>query len=288
MHKPHKLSAMKYFKQIDINTWHDFKNLVDKFPPEYIYRGQADSNWGIECSLERAEFKDLDFDIENRLIDDFKRVAHYYLNEKELPKTNLAWLALIQHYGTPTRLIDFTKSPYIASYFAFEDFKYDSDRIAIWCADKINLYQSAIYLLQDKFKLKQIAGKQYCYYDQVFDMVNSLRGLDCIMPFEISQHNERYYIQQSIFLVPLNLEKKTIDQLGYLNSIDEDTFVKITLPRKIYKTVLRDLYKMNITAASLFPGLDGYAKTLNMKYTIPHSLQELGDNYVYLKEKGIK
>ncbi len=279
---------MSYYKQIDIESWQEFKNLVDNFTPEYIFRGQADSNWEIECSLERSDFKELDFDIENRLIDDFKRVAHHYLDGKDIPTSRLGWLGLIQHFGTPTRLIDFTKSPYIASYFAFENLNSNSNRVAIWCANKITLYQTANYLLHSKIERQDMFGKRYSFLDSTFDEVSSMRGQDCIMPFEISQHNERYFNQQSVFIVPLNLEKSTIEQLQYLNTQKEKVFTKITLPRNIYKTVLRDLCKMNVTPASLFPGLEGYAKSINMQYTIPHSLQELGDNHVVLKEKGIK
>ena len=38
-----------------------------------------------------------------------------------VPANRLEWLALMQHYGTPTRLLDFTRSPYVACYFALEE-----------------------------------------------------------------------------------------------------------------------------------------------------------------------
>lgn len=279
---------MKYYKQIDINSWEEFKALVDKFPPDIIYRGQSDSDWELESAWERAELEGLYYNIEERLIKDFKRIAHYYLHNQEMPKTNLAWLALIQHHGTPTRLIDFTKSPYIASYFAFENLKNKSKHVAIWCVNKSNLYKAAFEIFQKKFKISEIISGQLSYFDSFFDKIKNLHGFKCVIPFEIEQHNERYYLQQSIFLVPCRMEIKTREQFENIQSIIEDSIIKITLPREIYKSVLRDLYKMNITPASLFPSLDGYAKTINMMYTITHSYKEFVDNYLKLKDKGIK
>jgi hypothetical protein len=54
------------------------------------------------------------------MLEQFKSNAHLYLTT--LPRTfkNLEWLSLMQHYGTPTRMLDFTFSPYVAAYFAFE------------------------------------------------------------------------------------------------------------------------------------------------------------------------
>ena len=54
------------------------------------------------------------------LVHDFRRRAHHYIQSPPSPDEHLEWLALVQHHGGPTRLLDFTKSFYVASFFAVE------------------------------------------------------------------------------------------------------------------------------------------------------------------------
>ena len=105
-----------------LKSWQEFKTLIaDNSQLEWIYRGQSNSNWPIRSSLERSSIMTNYDEGEERMLYEFKRASKYYLEQKELPTTHIDWLALLQHHGTPTRLIDFTKSPYIAAFFAFED-----------------------------------------------------------------------------------------------------------------------------------------------------------------------
>lgn len=50
-----------------------------------------------------------------------------------VPEDVIEWLALMQHFGAPTRLLDFTQSPYVATYFAVEDATEDS---VIWAVNE--------------------------------------------------------------------------------------------------------------------------------------------------------
>ena len=57
---------------------------------------------------------------EERILRIFKRKAHHFLSAGPLPDDDFEWLALMQHHGAPTRLLDFTWSPYVAAFFALQ------------------------------------------------------------------------------------------------------------------------------------------------------------------------
>ncbi|WP_321298296.1 FRG domain-containing protein [Marinifilum fragile] len=274
----------------EVKSWQEFKTLIaDNSQLEWIFRGQTNSNWLIRSSLERSGIMDSYDEGEERMLYEFKRVARHYLNEHEIPKTLIDWLALLQHHGAPTRLIDFTKSPYVAAFFAFQEYSDESEFVSIWIANKIYFYQRAIYYLQEN-DFANLDCKHYSYKDETFQKIfnESRTGeLDCVIPVESHFMNERYYIQQSVFLTPINPYKTFSEQLDFLDEIKDFSLMKILIPKSERNTALRDLEKMNITHASLFPGLDGYAKYLGTKFSTLSSIGEQHKCLLKLQSEGL-
>lgn len=128
---------------------------LDSFPPPEIYmeveggltrtswlfRGHKDSKYRLEPSVERAaDGKSISWSaLELMILEEFKSKARTYIRPAELPSSDdtLGWLALMQHYGIPTRLLDFTYSPYVALYFAIRGrSKTEGDSpAAVWAID---------------------------------------------------------------------------------------------------------------------------------------------------------
>ncbi|TAJ10496.1 FRG domain-containing protein [Marinilabiliaceae bacterium JC017] len=274
----------------ELKSWQEYKTLIaDNAQLEWIFRGQSCSDWQIRSSLERSGIMNSFDKGEERMLYEFKRASRYYLSQNEIPQTLIDWLALLQHHGTPTRLIDFTKSPYIAAFFAFEDDQDYGDNIAIWIANKIYFYQRAIYYLQSK-NFKDFDIKHYSFRDNTFQKIfqESRTGeLDCVVPVESHLMNERYYIQQSVFLSPTNPYKEFQEQLDFLDEVKKFGLMKVLIPRKERKKAMRDLDKMNINHASLFPGLDGFAKSLKTKFSTLESVDESYKSLVKLKSAGL-
>jgi hypothetical protein len=133
------------------STTHLFTPLQSTSPQELItslssphatnlfFRGQSNFDWLLRPVLER-KLESLDMDlsgfrfIENSLMGEFKRHAKAVLHVWPTNDDVLGWLALMQHYRAPTRLLDWTESPFVALFFAIRDLDKSVDA-ALWILD---------------------------------------------------------------------------------------------------------------------------------------------------------
>ena len=112
-----------------VDSFSDFQSKIDSQEAgggEWIYRGQACS-WELKPTLERTLTKWLGSSTsaakyEDKLIREFQR-GYNGGDRKLVLKNTCNCLALMQHHGAPTRLLDWTYSPYVAARFALEHIK---------------------------------------------------------------------------------------------------------------------------------------------------------------------
>src|ERR1035438_5269080 len=100
--------------------------LIPKPPySNWAFRGERDERWPLYSSLSRylqnfGVARGAWPEQEGRILRIFKRKAHQFLDKPPDADDDFQWMALMQHHGAPTRLIDFTWSPYVAAFFALE------------------------------------------------------------------------------------------------------------------------------------------------------------------------
>lgn len=226
----------------------------------WMFRGQRDAGWDLQTTLERAVVDRFERphgaipNIERRLVRDFQRQARQFLDDVPPRKETLEWLGLMQHWGAPTRLLDWTYSFYAAAFFAVADAK-PGDKIAIWAFDYRWCRKRAWALARATREgplpssLAKIPFENPC-----------VRGLFPATPFRLHQ---RLVVQQGTFLVPGDCSVSFMENLGAMDEGGSEVRVEklcLQLSRRRLEQALHDLRRMNLTSASLFPGLDGFAK----------------------------
>ncbi len=247
------------------DSWEDYKKITNDMSENWVFRGQLNPDWELRNALERTRFIRIQKGIELAFLREFQRGARNYLNRDETPEHVLEWLALMQHHGAPTRLVDFSKSPFISAYFAFEQCFNSLDRVAIWAINIYQIKKAAGDILSKLFPEEWEKANGHIS-GEIFEKIFYQDDLSLVFPVEPFRMNKRYSLQQSIFVSSGNSTAPFMEQLKFLGNEVFRSVIRIEIPVEEQRTAIRDLLKMNIHRASLFPDLEGYALSLKMKY----------------------
>jgi hypothetical protein len=288
------------FEPIPCDNFSDFIIKVSNLPRDqghnWVFRGHQKACWDLETSLERECKRfgipsDEAFRREYNMVREFQRRLHQYVTSIPNQDSVDEWMALMQHYGAPTRLLDFTYSPYVASYFAFE--KAESGTVAVWAVD-IGWFEQ-VFKSEDEFKhLNGIYEKYQNYRDSKAFLSLFLINLDnkFILPVNPFRLNDRLAYQQGVFLAPATLRVGFMENLHALVSSRDDYIpikkftIEVGNEGEIRDEALRTLHSMNINRISLFPGLSGFAESFKVGLMTVHGAHIVmdGGNPMRLEE----
>ncbi len=237
-----------------------------------VFRGMRKAEWQLETSLERTCLSSVGSlahasTIEAELIREFRRRFHHYSHHSPNRNSMIQWLSLMQHYGAPTRLLDWTYSWQVAAYFAFENMTDEDEFCAIWAINQL-------WANMEATKLYQVGGPNTNFLNEQLDediepefekMVMGHISVRAVFPVSPFLLDERLTIQKGIFLCPGDVKGSFLDNLLALSDLgNEHNVRKLILSRKDRMRALRELDQMNISRATLFPGLDGFAQSLKI------------------------
>ncbi|HSV12900.1 MAG TPA: FRG domain-containing protein [Tepidisphaeraceae bacterium] len=177
------------------------------------------------------------------------------------------WLALAQHHGLPTRMLDWTFSPFVAMHFATMDSD-DFDRDgAIWCVDYVKVHS----LLPRE--LKKVLKDEDA---DVFTAEMLSRVAGTLPEFDALSGKDDF----TVFLEPPSLDDRIVNQFALFSMMSSPVVrlhdwladrpglgFRIILPAALKWEVRDKLDQANITERVLFPGLDGLSRWLKRYYT---------------------
>jgi hypothetical protein len=255
------------FTQIDVASWQDFDKLLSAIGVSgWLFRGQQNSEWTLETSLERYRVGVPAREAELRARHAFGTRGHQFIHSPEMLNNAIESLALMQHHGAPTRLLDWTRSPYVAAFFAVQDATDLAGSSAVWAVNEAWCYQSAVKHFEAGFGVTNEVAYRAVYainwHPSEFAKFLAWTDRDFVIPLEPRLHTERLAIQQGLFLCPANLERPFIANLSGSAPDAEHHIRKFVIPNALRPAFLKQLRLMNINRATLFPGLDGFAESI--------------------------
>jgi hypothetical protein len=256
---------------VTLGAWSDVKAYARH---GWIFRGQADSRLppvtSLERSLERNAVRpERSTGVERELMREFRRAYRQYAGHAPDRADTLEWLSLMQHHGAPTRLLDFSYSIYIAAYFAMENAETTCSILAVnvpWA------YRTTIQLMERQGKDVSILRKEQLEEGDEAPLAGLFLdppSTRCACPVNPFRLNERLRVQKGIFLICGDLGRPFEENIAAMEGWDQpEHIIRIDIPRELHRDAIIDLYYMNITRTSLFPGLDGYARSLAIYHPV--------------------
>lgn len=241
------------------NTWNA---AIRRYRSDFVYRGMSEAAADLRTGLMKlgGNIREVEFHI----LRNFKKYAH---EDTVREDSQWNWLAVAQHHGVPTRLLDWSYSPYVALHFATEDLeRFGSDGI-IWCVNYV-----AVHKLLPKAMREVLSEERSNAFtvEMVERAAPSLAALEKLSkePF-------------AVFLEPPSLDQRIVNQFSIFSMMssplvpfDEwllkehsDLVRRIVIPPELKWEARDKLDQANITERVLFPGLDGLALWLKRHYT---------------------
>jgi hypothetical protein len=237
---------------------------LQRFRAPFAFRGLSLADHELSSSLVRLSSGADTARLEMALLRNFRKYAH---SEGAHADSVWDWLALAQHRGLPTRLLDWTYSPLVALHFATENpDDYGTDG-AVWC---VNFVQANKRLPSRLKKILEQEGSETLTVDMLARF-STLREFDALArdPF-------------LVFMEPPAIDRRILNQFALFSLMSSPTARmddwlrqhpelcrRVIVPASLKWEIRDKLDQANINERILFPDLDGLSRWL-ARYYLPH------------------
>ncbi|MFN2237606.1 MAG: FRG domain-containing protein [Anaerolineales bacterium] len=235
---------------------------IERFRSNFAFRGLSDSGYDLKTSLQRVG--GIYEKLEGSILRNFRKYARIDFADQFY--SDWKWLVLGQHHGLPTRLLDWTYSPFAALHFCTEDLShYDRDGV-VWCVDYCKTHR---YIPNELKEQQEYAGSLIFTVGMLERAANNLKKFD-----------ELTSSPYAIFFEPPSLDERIVNQYAILSVLSDPTLTfdkwlethpdlckRIIIPASIKWEVRDKLDQANLTERVFFPGLDGLASWLKRFYS---------------------
>jgi len=224
--------------EIQCESWNGFLDFLHdettlKQSQGYYYRGHSSETWKLEPTLKRSGLKG---DIEKETLEAFKKHCLGRRGHNPSDLTENEWWALGQHFGLHTPLLDWTESPFVAAFFAFNSEHIETENVVVW-------------LLSNDVNESEYISK-----------LRKDRHLEFLFPY--LDENSRLINQRGLFVKAPDMMCIS-DWVGEIKEAKTIKLGKVLIPRSEKEFALDSLDKMNINAFTLFPDLSGSGRYAN-------------------------
>lgn len=253
-----------------ISSWHELIDLlyadswraqISRHRSTFAFRGVSDAQHDLRTTLARLGGDVVE--LERHILRSFRKYAH---RDAVPGDSDWNWLAVAQHYGAPTRLLDWTYSPFVAMHFATqrtEEFYLDG---AIWCVD----YSLTNQLLPQRLRdILEEEGQNVFTAEMLSRAATGPRGFDALSEeefvvfFEPPSLDGRIVNQSALFA----LKSNPVTGLDRWLTTHPTVYRRAIIPAALKWEVRDKLDQGGITERVLFPGLDGLSRWLTRYYT---------------------
>lgn len=231
--------------------------LYNKHGMRLWYRGEENSRLALVPSIQRSQKR---LDTERFITNDFYTHAKQIMPNAPEKHNYSAWVSLMQHYGLPTRMLDWSQSPLIATFFATETYQKTAAKDAvIWVLvpDRLNEQEGfghCIYPIDaDTCQEMLLPAFKHLHHNPVLE--------NKILACQSTENDQRMYYQRACFTVH--------NSLKHLEDIcDEETLYKMVIPAERKKYFLDSLRVFGISESFIYPDLDHISSELRRFYEI--------------------
>ena len=257
--------------------------------PHFIYRGHSDWQYELLPGIFRwhklpqgrgvSTYSQLEFNI----LEDFISEACLFI--KNVPADDVVvWLEIAQHFGVPTRLLDFTENPLVALYFACTGSPQKD--ACVWIINepaynkKFFSEESLILTARSKQVISKIVTEEIIYQD-FRPHYGNMNYIQYPWIYKPHYREERMHLQESIFMLwganrgPFTADTSEMEYMstGAIENAENGVICAVSVPAASKRELLNALDLCGINEKFIYPGLDGIGKYINKKWQFQNDFE---------------